>query len=230
MRAAPDPESYGVPMTDLARLRREYGEAGLDEVDAPADPLTLFHAWLDAAVESGMHEPNAMLVATVDATAGEARPSARMVLLKGLDDGFVFYTNYESRKAGELAVDPRCALVFPWHPLSRQVRVEGVAERVSEAESQAYWAQRPRDARLGSLASPQSQVVDSRAELDQRLAFANDSFPGEVPLPEHWGGYRVVPDVVEFWQGRYARMHDRLRYRRLGDQESGGWVLERLAP
>ena len=208
-------------MNELAGLRREYAEGGLDESDAAADPITMFRSWLSDALASPMHEPNAMVLSTVAA----AGPSSRLVLLKGLDDGFVFYTNYESRKADELAANPQCSLLFPWHPVGRQVRVEGSAHRLTGEESAAYFATRPRDSQLGAWASPQSRVVDGRATLDALLAEVTARFPGPVPLPDAWGGFRVVPEVVEFWQGRFGRMHDRLRYR-LED----GWVLERLAP
>ncbi len=208
-------------MNELAGRRREYAEGGLDEAEAAADPMTMFRSWLDEVMASPMHEPNAMVLSTV----AEGQPSSRLVLLKGLDDGFVFYTNYESRKADELTGNPRCSLLFPWHPVGRQVRVEGSASRLSPEESAAYFATRPRDSQLGAWASPQSRVVSDRAALDDLLADAAARFPDEVPLPEGWGGFRVLPDVVEFWQGRFGRMHDRLRYRRDGD-----WVLERLAP
>jgi pyridoxamine 5'-phosphate oxidase len=208
-------------MNELAGLRREYAEGGLDESDAAADPMVMFRSWLDDVMASPMHEPNAMVVSTV---AGD-RPSSRLVLLKGLDDGFVFFTNYASRKADELAANPGCALLFPWHPVGRQVRVEGLASKVSPEESAAYFASRPRDSQLGAWASPQSTRVSSRAELDERLEAAARRFPDVVPVPPHWGGYRVVPDLVEFWQGRFGRMHDRIRYRR-----EGTWVVERLAP
>jgi pyridoxamine 5'-phosphate oxidase len=210
-------------MNELAGLRREYAEGGLDETQASPDPVMLFRRWIADVIASPMHEPNAMVLSTV---AGD-RPSSRLVLLKGLDDGFVFYTNYDSRKAAELAANPRCALLFPWHPVGRQVRVEGVATLLTRDENAAYFATRPRDSQLGAWASPQSRVVPDRDHLDLRLAEAIGTFEGEeVPLPAHWGGYRVVPEVVEFWQGRFARMHDRLRYTRRGD----AWLLERLAP
>lgn len=209
-------------MNELAGLRREYAEGGLDEADAPADPMVMFRQWLDETIATPMHEPNAMVLSTV---AG-AQPSSRLVLLKGLDEGFVFYTNYESRKAAELEANPRCSLLFPWHPVGRQVRVDGVATRTSQEQSRAYFATRPRDSQLGAWASPQSRPVPGRHDLDDRLAAVAERFPGDVPLPAHWGGYRVVPEVVEFWQGRFGRLHDRLRYMRSGDE----WVLERLAP
>lgn len=209
-------------MNELAGLRREYAEGGLDEADAPADPMVMFRQWLDETIATPMHEPNAMVLSTV---AG-AQPSSRLVLLKGLDEGFVFYTNYESRKAAELEANPRCSLLFPWHPVGRQVRVDGVATRTSQEQSRAYFATRPRDSQLGAWASPQSRPVPGRHDLDDRLAAVAERFPGDVPLPAYWGGYRVVPEVVEFWQGRFGRLHDRLRYMRSGDE----WVLERLAP
>jgi pyridoxamine 5'-phosphate oxidase len=209
-------------MNELAGLRREYAEGGLDESEAAPDPMVMFRRWLDEVMASPMHEPNAMVLST----ASGGRPSSRLVLLKGLDEGFVFYTNYDSSKAEELAANPLCALLFPWHPVGRQVRVEGSASKVSREESAAYFASRPRDSQLGAWASPQSAPVAGRAELDQRLAVAAERFSDEVPLPEFWGGYRVVPSVVEFWQGRFGRMHDRLRYRLDGRR----WTLERLAP
>ncbi|MFT4009528.1 MAG: pyridoxamine 5'-phosphate oxidase [Nocardioidaceae bacterium] len=207
---------------DLSALRQEYAAEGLDEASLTPEPMELFAGWLAAAVDSGVHEPNAMVVAT----EADAQPSARLVLLKGVDEGFVFYTNYESRKGTELDVNPRCALVFPWHPVGRQVRVEGRAQRVTPEESDAYFASRPHESQLGAIASPQSQVVPSREVLDALLdrARANQSEP--VRRPAHWGGYRVVPEMVEFWQGRAGRMHDRIRYRRQGE----GWTIERLAP
>jgi pyridoxamine 5'-phosphate oxidase len=213
-------------LPDLSRLRQEYAAGGLTEDDLTDDPLALFGRWLAEALESGLYEPNAMVVATVGA---DGRPSSRTVLLKGLDTGFVVYTNYESRKGAELAARPECALLFPWHPLQRQVRVEGVAERVSEQESAAYFSSRPRASQLGAWASPQSQEVAGRDELDVRYAEAEGRFAdGEVPLPEHWGGFRVVPLVEEFWHGRQGRMHDRLRYRRT--DPNADWTTDRLAP
>jgi pyridoxamine 5'-phosphate oxidase len=210
----------------LARLRTEYAETGLDETDAGADPYVLFDRWLDEAIASGLHEPNAMTVSTLG--LGGA-PSSRIVLLKQVDAaGFVFYTNYRSGKSRELITNPNCALVFPWHLLQRQVRVEGTARRVSPAESDAYFALRPRDSQLGAWASPQSQVVRDRVELDRIYAEVAAQFPAgaAIPRPPHWGGWRVEPRMVEFWQGRFARMHDRLRFTRDGE----GWVRQRLAP
>lgn len=210
-----------------AGLRREYVAGGLAEDDLASEPVAMIRRWLHDATVAGLHEPNAMVLATAGA---DGRPSSRMVLLKGLDErGLVFFTNYASRKARELDANPDCALLFPWHPLERQVRVEGTATRLGDAENAAYFASRPRAAQIGAWASPQSQVVGSRAELDQRYAEAELRFgEGEVPLPPAWGGYRVTPTSVELWQGRRGRMHDRLRYR--GRDDGVGWTLERLAP
>lgn len=210
---------------DLSELRREYAADGLAEEDLLADPITMFRHWMRDALKAGLHEPNAMSVATVSETG---RPASRTVLLKGLDErGFVFFTNYESRKGVELSGHPECALLFPWFPLERQVRVEGAAARLTDAENRAYFASRPRASQLGAWASPQSRVVRDRAELDAAYHEMATRFAGEeVPLPPHWGGYRVAPEVVEFWQGRLGRMHDRLRYRRTPD----GWLTDRLAP
>ncbi len=210
---------------DLAALRREYGEHGLDTPDLVPDPLEMFRRWLDDAVRAGLHEPNAMVVTTVSA---EGSPSARMVLLKGLDEGFVFYTNYDSRKGREIEANPALSLLFPWHDLQRQVRVEGTATRVSAEESRAYFASRPRESQIGAWASPQSQPVKSRDELDVLYAAAERRFADviEIPVPPQWGGLRVRPELVEFWQGRKGRMHDRLVYRREGER----WVTSRLAP
>lgn len=214
---------------DLADLRREYGVRGLVEADAPPEPWTLWQHWFDDVSAAGVHEPNAMVVATVDP---DGTPSARMVLLKGVaaegpDDGFTFFTNTASRKGEALAAEPRCALLFPWHPLERQVRVEGAASPLAEERVAAYFASRPRGAQLGAWASPQSQVVDGRGELDRRYREAEERFADtEIPVPPAWGGYRVQPETFEFWQGRSGRMHDRLRYVRT----SSGWELTRLAP
>ncbi len=210
---------------DLAILRQEYGAAGLEESDAPDEPLPLFHRWFADAQDAGLHEPNAMIVATV---SPDGQPSARTVLLKGLTpDGFAFFTNVASRKGRDLAAESRCALLFPWHPLERQVRVEGVAVPLTEDEVAAYFASRPRGSQLGAWASPQSRVVAGREELAASYSLMEERYAGRaVPVPEEWGGYRVRPETVEFWQGRPGRMHDRLRYR----CEGGGWVRERLAP
>jgi pyridoxamine 5'-phosphate oxidase len=211
---------------DLAALRREYGDHGLDVPDLAPDPVTMFQRWLDDTVESGLHEPNAMVVSTVSA---QGRPSSRMVLLKAVDErGFVFYTNYESRKGEDIDANPAVALLFPWHDLQRQVRVEGTATRVSQAESEAYFSSRPRGSQLGAWASPQSREVASRAELDDLYEGVEERFPDSatVPLPPQWGGFLVRPELVEFWQGRKGRMHDRIVYRREADR----WATTRLAP
>lgn len=212
---------------DLAGLRAEYGRAGLDEGDLTAEPIAMFERWMGDAVEAGLHEPNAMVVATVDA---DGAPSSRMVLLKGLrqgegEAGFVFFTNTRSRKGRELAGNPRCALLFPWHPLERQVRVDGVATPLPPADVEAYFASRPRGSKLGAWASHQSRVT-TREELASAFSAADERYPDEVPVPDEWGGYVVHAHAVEFWQGRPGRMHDRLVYRRA----DGGWVTERLAP
>jgi pyridoxamine 5'-phosphate oxidase len=209
----------------VAAMRRSYSSRGLDEADLDPDPMRQFASWLDAADASGLVEPNAMVVATADAAG---RPSARTVLLKGLDAGFVFYTNYDSRKGRELTTNPWAALVFGWYPLERQVLVTGEVERVDRETSRRYFDSRPYGSRLGAASSPQSRVVGSRGDLDAAYAAAAARWPdgGEVPLPDDWGGFRVIPETVEFWQGRKDRQHDRLRYRRDGEL----WLLERLAP
>ena len=209
---------------DLAALRAEYALGGLHESELAPDPTTMFRAWIAEAAASGMHEPNAMVLATVSA---EGIPSSRMVLLKGVDEtGFRFFTNLGSRKGSELAANPRCSLLFPWHPLERQIRIDGVAGELPREDVAAYFATRPRGAQLGAWASRQSSRVSSREELDEAFRAFEARFPDEVPLPDWWGGYVVVPDAVEFWQGRPGRMHDRLVYRRTGT----GWATSRLAP
>jgi pyridoxamine 5'-phosphate oxidase len=210
---------------DLDALRREYRSAGLNEGDAGADPIALFGAWLTAAASAGLNEPNAMTLATATA---DGAPSARMVLLKGYDArGFTFFTNYDSRKSRELANNPRAALVLFWGELERQVRIVGRVERVSAAESDAYFESRPREAQVGALASPQSRPIASRAELEARVAQVEQGLGGATPArPEGWGGWRVIADEIEFWQGRPGRLHDRLLYRRA----ESGWIVTRLAP
>lgn len=214
---------------DLSDLRREYALGGLHESDLLDEPVDMFRRWMHDAVAAGLHEPNAMVLSTVSSVG---QPASRIVLLKGLDTrGFVFFTNYESRKGEELAANPRCALLFPWHGVERQVRVEGRASRLGVGENAAYFGTRPRTSQLGAWASPQSQTVADRAELDARYDQAAARFGEEqIPVPEHWGGYCVAPDVVEFWQGRRGRMHDRLRYRKIATGGSTTWVTERLAP
>ena len=208
-----------------ADLRRDYARAGLTEADAAADPLAQFARWFDEALAAGLPEPNAMTLATATL---DGRPSARVVLLKGFDArGFVFFTNRHSRKGRELAANPYAALAFFWPELERQVRVEGAVAPTGDEESDAYFASRPLASRLGAWASSQSEVIAGREVLDRAVEELAARFGGEVPRPPHWGGYRLSPEAVEFWQGRPSRLHDRLRYARRPD---GGWRRERLAP
>ncbi|HEV2853410.1 MAG TPA: pyridoxamine 5'-phosphate oxidase [Thermoanaerobaculia bacterium] len=211
---------------NVADIRREYARAGLAEGDLAADPVDQFRLWLEQARAVDPLEFTAMTLATADR---EGRPSARVVLLKGLDErGFVFFTNYESRKAAELLANPRAALVFYWAVLDRQVRIEGTVEKTSREESEAYFETRPRGSRLGAWASPQSRPVPGRREIERRLEDTAGRFAdGDIPLPDFWGGFRVRHETVEFWQGRPDRLHDRLCYVR---QPEGGWRVERLAP
>ncbi|MGI8857594.1 MAG: pyridoxamine 5'-phosphate oxidase [Thermomicrobiales bacterium] len=210
----------------VAALRRDYALMSLSESDVDADPIVQFTRWFEQALAGEITEPNAMTVATA---TRDGVPSARMVLLKGFDArGFVFYTNYESQKGRELAENPVAALVFHWVELHRQVRVTGAVERVSADESDAYFQSRPRGSRLGAWVSRQSSVLNGRDELETRLAALTDEYgEGDIPLPPYWGGYRVIPAAMEFWQGRTSRLHDRLRYRH---QPNGAWLIDRLSP
>ena len=215
------------PSKDIAALRKTYERAELDESASHDDPLQQFERWLHEAINAALPEPNAMTLATVGA---DGRPSTRVVLLKGYDErGIVWYTNYQSRKARDLAANPVAALQFHWVELERVVRIEGQVERVSTAESDAYFASRPLDSRIGAWASPQSEVIASRAVLVANAAKVAARYVLHPPRPPHWGGFRMAPDSWEFWQGRKSRLHDRLRYRR-GEPGSAGWVRERLAP
>ena len=213
-------------MNHVASLRKEYTRGGLKESDADPNPIEQFRRWFDEALASNLHEPNAMTLATA---TPEGRPSARIVLLKGFDErGFVFYTNYEGRKGEELEANPHCALLFYWGELERQVRIEGRVGRLPDEESDAYFAGRPRGSQLGAWASEQSRPVRDRSTLELRLRELEAEYEGrEVPRPPFWGGYRVEPETIEFWQGRGDRLHDRIIYRR---SEDGGWRRERLQP
>jgi pyridoxamine 5'-phosphate oxidase len=213
---------------DIASLRKSYERDELDETASAADPLLQFQTWFDQAVQGQLPEPNAMTLATVGANG---RPSTRVVLIKCFDAwGLVWYTNYDSRKGQELAQQPFAALQFHWVELERVVRIEGRVEKVSAEESDAYYKTRPLDSRLGAWASPQSQVIGSRAVLVANAAQAAAKHLLNPPRPPHWGGYRLVPDTWEFWQGRKSRLHDRLRYRLQAGGADGTWLRERLAP
>lgn len=209
----------------IADIRTDYRKAALSESDTDANPIVQFERWFDEAIKADVHEPNAMCVATA---TPDAYPSARMVLLKGVDErGFVFYTDYRSRKGHELADNPHAALCFFWGELERQVRITGAVQRVSRGESDEYFRSRPLPSRIGAWTSHQSSVLASREQLESELAVNESRFAGgDVPLPDHWGGFRVVPDEIEFWQGRSSRLHDRIRYLRRG----GVWARERLSP
>ena len=210
----------------LADLRKEYSLAGLKEKDLAKDPFRQFDKWFQEAEAAKITEPNALTLATATC---DGRPSARTVLLKGVDGrGFVFYTNYESRKGRELDGNPRAALVFPWVSLERQVMVNGTVIKVSREEAEAYFHSRPLASQLGAWASAQSSIIAGRSGLEENMKAVEKKYAGQiVPLPPFWGGFRVVPETVEFWQGRRSRLHDRLRYRRETD---GSWIIERLSP
>jgi pyridoxamine 5'-phosphate oxidase len=212
-------------MTKIADLRRNYTQAGLLETDVVSNPFEQFKLWFKQAIDADLLEPNAMTLATVTA---EGKPSARIVLLKGFDDrGFVFYTNYNSQKGVELQTCPYAALVFLWHDLERQVRIEGKIELVEEAEATAYFHSRPVSSQLGAWASAQSTIISDRTVLETRLQQLELEYQDrQIPKPAHWGGVRVVPQEIEFWQGRPSRLHDRLRYQLV----NGDWQIDRLAP
>lgn len=210
---------------DLSDFRKEYSDRGLHREDLDADPIRQFETWFRQATELKLHEPNAMSLATVDSTG---RPLLRTVLLKYFDaSGFVFFTNYESRKARHIAENPQVSLLFPWILLERQVIIQGRAEKISAAESMKYFTSRPRESQLGAWVSNQSSVVSSRKLLMQKLAEVTDKFRhGEIPLPSFWGGFRVVPETIEFWQGGPARLHDRFLYQK----NAAEWAVDRLSP
>ena len=213
-------------MTSLAALRKNYSLGALDVADVDRDPIRQFDTWFQQAVDAKLPEPNTMTLATVDS---RGRPSARIVLIKGVDErGFVFFTNYESRKGRELGTNPYASLLFYWIELERQVRVEGRIVKTSAAESDAYFASRPLGSRIGAWASNQSQVIESRSQLETREREITLQYGDQPPRPPHWGGYRLVPDAIEFWQGRPSRLHDRLLYTRAS--ENGDWQISRLSP
>jgi pyridoxamine 5'-phosphate oxidase len=210
---------------DLADMREQYSDRGLLEGDLDPDPIVQFRAWFEEWAATGPYDPSTMVLSTVD---GDGWPTARAVLLKGLDErGFVFYTNRRSAKGRDLRGSARAALTFVWHPIERQVRILGDVELLPADESDAYFASRPRDSQIGAWASHQSEVIGGRDELEAAVAETETTFPDEVPRPDHWGGYLVRPLSIEFWQGRRNRLHDRLRYRRAPD---GAWSVERLSP
>lgn len=214
-------------MQNIADLREDYQKAKLEIGEVAASPFEQFHAWFELAIQAEVKEPNAMTLATATA---DGKPSARIVLLKGVDElGFRFFTNYDSKKGQDLAENPHAALVFSWLTLEKQIRIEGRVERISEADSTDYFQSRPKGSQIGAWASPQSQVITDRTILEQNVQDLQQQYADseQLPRPEHWGGYRVVPNLVEFWQGRSSRLHDRIQYRLKAD---GSWKLERLAP
>ena len=212
---------------DLAALRRDYSRAALDESEVACEPFEQFARWLDEAISAGCPEPTAMSLATVDGSGAAARPSARIVLLKGMDGGGpLFFTNYDSRKGRELAANPHAALLFHWVEMEREVRIEGRIEKVSAAESDAYYATRPFKARIGAWASPQSETIAGREWLERSFIDADARHGANPPRPPYWGGYRLIPAAFEFWQGRPDRLHDRIAFARVAD----GWRVARLAP
>ncbi len=215
-------------MPQLSDMRKDYGLSYLEKSDMYANPFDEFKKWFDRAVQAGVPEPNAMSLATVNADNGQ--PSLRIVLLKGFDNnGFVFFTNYESRKGQEITALPKAALNFFWGGLEQQIRIEGEVETIEEDESEAYFCTRNRESKIGAWASPQSQIIESRKVLEDKIAHFEYLFEkvNEIPLPSHWGGYRVIPNRIEFWQGRSNRLHDRITYLR---QDDGSWEMVRLAP
>jgi pyridoxamine 5'-phosphate oxidase len=213
-------------MTSLAELRKNYSLGSLDVADVDRNPFRQFDAWFAQAVDAKLPEPNTMTLATVDS---RGRPSARIVLIKGVDErGFMFFTNYESRKGRELADNPHASLLFYWIELERQVRIEGTVVKASAAESDQYYESRPLGSRIGAWASEQSQVIESRAVLEAREKEISAKYGEHPPRPPHWGGYRLIPDAIEFWQGRPSRLHDRLLYTRA--VEGGDWQIARLSP
>jgi pyridoxamine 5'-phosphate oxidase len=210
----------------IADIRKTYAQAQLLESETAADPMEQFGKWWEQAVRAEILEVNAMTLATVNA---DGMPDARIVLLKGMDgQGFHFYTNYQSRKGQQLEINPRAALVLFWKELERQVRIKGRMERLPDAESDAYFHSRPRESQLGAVSSPQSEIIADRSWLEERYRSVEASFEGkEIARPDHWGGYRLIPESIEFWQGRPGRMHDRLEYKK---DPSGSWFRQRLAP
>jgi pyridoxamine 5'-phosphate oxidase len=216
-------------IANIADLREDYRLKSLDFTDVTSHPFPQFETWFQEALTAQILEPNAMVLATVSAD----KPSARVVLLKGLaTEGFVFFTNYTSRKGIELAENPNAALCFNWLDLQRQVRIEGIIEKISAAESDAYFQSRPFSSRIGAWASPQSQIIPNRSVLEENVVeltkkYENTEGPSEVPRPEHWGGYILLPTLIEFWQGRSSRLHDRIRYQKM---DNGAWEMDRLAP